>query len=147
MITVIENKNFVEGIFASWENAEKYLIGHPGKETCLVKDITIKEFPFFIVETNFGEFIYFSTKEEIINYIRKINMEEIKKKKRTIIRIDENNNDEIERIEEESITIYVIKKPYINEVKNEDAMGIFEHYHIDKETLKEIKNGNNNLKI
>jgi hypothetical protein len=132
MITVIENKDFIEGIFQKPEEAEKYLLDHPQKEKCILKN-TYDNFPFYVVEKEYGKFIYFSTKDEIITHIKNMDLKERNKSKMT---------------EEINITIYIIKGPYISETKNKDAMGILEHYHIEQEVLNKIKNGNNNeLKI
>jgi hypothetical protein len=132
MITVIENKDFIEGIFQNNEEAEKYLLDHPQKEKCILKN-TFDNFPFYVVEKEYGEFIYFLTKGKIINYIK--NMV-----------IDKNNKSET--VGEISITIYVIQKPYISKTKNKDTMGMFEHYHIEQDVLDKIRNGNSNeLKI
>jgi hypothetical protein len=142
MITIIENTNFVEGIFFIRNDAEKYLLDHPKRENCLVKELMIEDFPLYVLEINFGKFIYISTKDGVINFIKEVDMNEITKKKSTIFKIDKNNGTEVEEINEESITIYVIKEPFMNEIKNKDTMGIFTHYHIKKNELMEIKNGN-----
>jgi hypothetical protein len=147
MITVIENINFVEGIFKSYKNAENYLTDHPKKENCKILDLNIKKFPFYIVEINFGDFVYFSSKEEIIVYLMNFNMDIIKNKKSTnylLYKCNEILETEREVVCEKSITIYVIKKPFKNKVKNVDTMGAFEHYHIEQDILLEVKDGKNN---
>jgi len=47
MIAVIENKDFVEAVFKDKKKAEKYLLDHPQKEICVLKDIKADNFPFY----------------------------------------------------------------------------------------------------
>ncbi|MDR0517451.1 MAG: hypothetical protein LBH25_10455 [Fibromonadaceae bacterium] len=162
MITVIENKNFIEAIFLNKEEAEMYLQEHPQIEACILKEMRFSEFPFYIAEVKIcelGEFIYFSAKDELLNYIKSLNIDNISrtycihteknmiciftKEKapiRTLYPIDENNEDEIE--EELSFTIYKINKPFTYDKKNEDRMGSWDHYHINEKMIDEIKKGN-----
>jgi len=142
MITVIENKNFVEGIFLNREEAEKYLSDHPQKEKCVIKDMKFDHFPLYVVECNFGKFDYCHTKDELINFIKEIDLNKVHKSKRTVFRVDEDNVTEMERVNELSITIYVINEPVINKEKNKDSMGGLEHYHIEEERINHVKNGN-----
>jgi len=142
MITIIENKNFIEGIFLNREEAGKYLLDHPQKEKCAVKETMADNFPLYIVECNFGKFDYCFTKDELINFIKNINLKKIRKSKGTVFRVDENNDTKTKKREELNITIYVIDEPFINKEKNSDAMGGLKHYHIADEKINQVKNGN-----
>ena len=71
MITVIENTHFVEGIFSTHEDAEDYMMDHLKKEHCRLIDTSFAAFPLYIIELNYGEFIYVSPKDAIIEAIKK----------------------------------------------------------------------------
>ena len=139
MITIIENINFVEGIFLNTNEAENYLIDHPQKENCKIINNESASFPFFIVEYVFGKFDYCFTKEELIDYIKNIDKSKLQKSKYTIFSSNSNN---IERKEDLDITVYLIRNPFVSNNKNNDTMGWMEHDHIRENEIDEIKNGN-----
>jgi hypothetical protein len=149
MIIVIENKDFIEGFFHNMEETEKYLLNHPQKDRCIIKDIMINEFPVYVIENGRGRFDYFSTKDEIVNYIKNIAMEKINKSKITTFYVDKNNETEVETREGVGFVIYKISTFFINKDKNIDTMGMWEHYHIEQDLINEIKNENkiDNLRI
>ncbi len=160
-ITVIENeakRPFIEAILPNREEAEAYLQEHPQKEACKLKEMEFGEFPFYFVETD-GKFFYFSTKDELIDYIKNADIRNITKyysiitgmcshiffstKEKLSIHIankrDGKIHEEIEVEEELSFTIYKIYEPF---KKNEDCMGGMDHSHLTEVELNEIKNGN-----
>jgi hypothetical protein len=106
-MTILENKNFIEGIFQTRNEAEQYLGKHPQKEKCLLKDMQLDTFPIYILEIEFGNFLYFSSKESANNYLNTIDIENIK-----------------------SIILYIIEEPYICSSINQDEMGLLDHEHI-----------------
>ena len=156
-ITIVENKKFIEAVLPSREKAEAYLQEHPQKEACKLKEMKFSEFPFYFVETD-GKFIYFPTKDELIDYIKNADIVNITKhysirtgmhnfisfstKEKLSIRIVKPCEEEIEIEEDLSFTIYEINGPFIRNGKNEDYMGSMNHEHMKEADLNEIKKGN-----
>jgi len=120
MITVIENKDSIEGVFKNKKEAEKYLLAHPQKETCVLKDTRLNNLPLYIVECNFGEFNYCLTEEELINFVKEIdlnktdNNEDLKMKIHAIFK----HFNRINLLNKGGYTIHFIYEHDINEIKN-----------------------------
>jgi len=138
MITVVENNNDVVGIFTSHEDVENYLIDHPEKEKCLIKDLNISKFPFYIAEPNYGEFIYFSTKDELFNYFKEVNIEEVGDTRYVTIasfRIDDNGNSVNCGADHTQIIVYTVTESCSPDNKNQYVTDSFYHTSIGIETF------------
>jgi len=123
MITIIENRFFIEGIFNTLIEAENYLSEHPKKENCRLIETLFSTFPFYIIEIN-DKFTY-TNENEVIKYINGIDF------------------DKIENNEELILNLYRISEPYKSKKYNSDNMGILEHTHFTKGDIIELKESNN----
>ncbi|GHV58189.1 hypothetical protein FACS189460_5640 [Deltaproteobacteria bacterium] len=140
MITIIENGNFVEGVFPGRNMADAYLSNHPRKKRCTIKEMAFDSFPVYIIEKKWGDFFYYSTKKEIIDYIKKIDIKELDKSEIITFYVNEDAETEaMEEREEYSLTLYTVSEPHISTTKNKDLMGLFDHLHIDEIDIKKIK--------
>jgi hypothetical protein len=74
MITVIENKDFVECVFKTKGEAEEYYSNHPSRETCRIIELEAKRFPIFVTEIGYGNFRYFPTKKSLIDFLRNLDI-------------------------------------------------------------------------
>ena len=138
-ITILENIDFVEAAFSNKKEAKEYLFDHPKKENCKLLESGIHSFPFFIIENGWGKFSYHSTKNEVTDFLKKLNWKDINIGRITKFIIDENNDTEIETSVGPSIIIYKISEPFASIEKNSDEMGTLRHYHIDQEVISEIR--------
>jgi hypothetical protein len=105
MMTILENQDFIEGMFKTRQEAEQYLSTHPQKETCVLKDMPFDAFPLFIIEICRGQFFYVSSEEKARQYIA-----------------DNKLTD--------SVTVYTIRDFRISGTINTDEMGSWEHCHL-----------------
>jgi hypothetical protein len=135
---VLENKDFIEGVFAIANEAEEYLLNHPDKDSCIVKEIKSEQYPLFIIEPCRGKFIYFSTKVDLLNHLSAMEMSALEKHKKTTFYIGENGERETIETKEQSFILYIIREPYVSTKINTDEMGMIEHYHINEDDLKMI---------
>ena len=158
MITVIENKGFIEAIFPSRKEAVAYLQDHPQRENCKLRQLKFSEFPFYFIEAN-DEHIYFATKDELVDYLKNMDTDKIgrtyaihvdkgniififTKEKARVSTIYPLDKDDCIFEEELHLVIYKIREPFVHDEKNQDRMGFWDHEHIDGDMLADIKQGN-----
>ena len=142
MITIIENDYFIEAVLLNKKEVKQYLHHHPQKKKCKVLVLNFNTFPFFIIENGFGNFLYYSNKNKVIDYIKNVDLWKIKTATKASFKISANLETESEITTGLALTIYKLTEPYTSEFKNKDSMGLIDHYHIDQENIMEIKNGN-----
>jgi hypothetical protein len=130
MITVIENRDFVEGVFNTPEEASGYYEKHPSQNTCRIIETGITGYPVFITETGRGNFRYFGGKNELIAFMKSVNLEELPKG--TTLRVDITDpKAEWVITHDPSFTVYFLAEPYLSGIVNEDGMGGIWHDHLD----------------
>jgi hypothetical protein len=137
MITVIENRDFVEGVFSAKEKACEYYAKHPSQNTCRIIETGFTSYPFFVTETKRGSFRYFAGKKELIAFMKETNLDELPKAKVTYISITEQKTECVEK-EDPSFTVYCIFGPYQSGNVNEDGMGGLWHDHLNAERFNWI---------
>jgi hypothetical protein len=120
MITIIENKNFVEGIFQTKDGAEKYLSSHPKRENCEIKELSFDFFPFYMLETDNG-FRYTCDQNEVIVFFEKQDIRDVTNPENVVF------------------NLYRVTEPFRSLKYDDDRMGIIEHYHITKERIEEYR--------
>jgi hypothetical protein len=106
MITVIENRDFVEGVFNTPEEASGYYEKHPSQTTCRIIETGITGYPVFITETGRGNFRYFGGKNELIAFMKSVNLEELPKSTSWRVNITDTKAEWV-TIHEPSFTVYL----------------------------------------
>jgi hypothetical protein len=137
MITVLENKDFIEGVFTTRTEADEYFSKHPDKNMCRIIELPSGKYPVFVTESKRGRFNYFMEKSGLIAYLKALNTGELEKVRTVSICINGGESETIETYGP-SITVYYIDKPYRSKKVNEDSMGIIWHDHLDPDRLNKI---------
>ncbi|MDR1911829.1 MAG: hypothetical protein LBQ52_05735 [Helicobacteraceae bacterium] len=119
MIAVIENRDFIEGIFAAKEEASEYLARHIAKENCALKETAFEKFPFYTLEIGRGKFKYVNSAYEVIKFA---------------FDADTKGLDPDFCL----FNIYRVSEPFLSRRMNGDAMGLLNHRHIEKAYLDDF---------
>ena len=139
MITVLETRDFFEGIFNSREELDAYFSNHPEKESCRIIERDFSSFPLYVLEIGRGNFKYFKDENTLVSFIRSINIHELPVGEAVVFYYCENSEDNgHEKYKVPSLTLYYISGPYKSFHVNEDGIGSLGHYHFDFEMLGEV---------
>ncbi len=129
-MTIIENRDFIEGIFYSQEEARNYLKHHPDTSQCRIIECNTSVFPIYAAETERGAFRYFNDEKAFIDFLRDLDLTAISKKKGYVFEIDETGDCEEYETHDGLLTLYVFEEPFVSYTPNEDSLGSCDHYHI-----------------
>ena len=139
MITVLETRDFFEGIFNSPEEAAEYYAAHPEKESCRIIELPFSNYPFFVLEIDRGNFKYFQDKYALIDFIKQMNLDIIPKEKAWVCFVFEGREYKFEDNQTvPALTLYYITEPYVSFKVNEDDIGGLHHSHFEYESLEEF---------
>ena len=138
MITVIENKDFVECLFKTRSKAEEYFAGHPSRETCKIIELETKHFPIFVTEIGYGNFKYFPSKKLLINFLRELDIDALPKHKVVYNYIYESGEYGMEEKMRPTINLYRLDRPFRGEEMNYGYMGMMNHEHLEPEWVATI---------
>jgi len=138
MITVIENKDFVECVFKTRSKAEEYYSGHPSRKTCKIIELDAKRFPIFVTEIGYGNFRYFPSKKLLINFLRELDIEALPKHKAVYNYIYESGKYGVEEKMRPTINLYRLDRPFCGDEMNYDYMGMMNHEHLEPEWVDTI---------
>ena len=151
MITILQTRDFIEGVFNSKTEAEKYYSNHPEKNSCQIIELTFQKYPFFMIEVEYGKFRYFENQHSFIAFLKEINLQDMPKGKATVFHISDdpdcNYREERRAI---SLTLYYIDEPFHNEkIINQDFMGCLDHTHLEltPESLEDVITTNSLLEV
>jgi hypothetical protein len=138
IMIIIENRDFIEGIFASRETAAEYMKNHPDTSNCRIFTLTTDEFPIYSAETERGKFSYFVDERAFVDFLRNLDLNDISKKKAYGFTISPDNQCEQFETDDELLTLYIFREPYQSFAVNEDGIGSCEHYHISTHDRERI---------
>ena len=138
MITVVENKDFVECVFRTKDEAETYYSAHPSRETCRIIELDSKRFPVFITEIGYGNLRYFTTKKTLIDFLRELDVEALPKHKVVYSYIYESGESGWGEKMRPTINLYRLAGPFRGEEINCDYMGMMNHEHLEPEWVDTI---------
>ena len=139
MIAVLENKDFIEGIFTSRKEAEEYYSSHPEPQSCRMIELPFEAFPLYVLEEGRGNFKYFENKKSLIAFLKELDLNSVPQSTAVVFyAFDDAAQNYEEKITVPSLTVYFIQEPYRSYVINEDGIGILVHYHFDYESLEEV---------
>jgi hypothetical protein len=79
MLTVLETRDFFEGIFNTSKEAEDYYSIYPEKESSKIIELSFDKFPLYALELGRGSFKYFNSDESLICFLKKHNPDNITK--------------------------------------------------------------------
>ncbi len=116
MISILENKQFIEGIFLTKKEAENYFSVHPNKKNCRLVELAFDCFPFYILETANG-FVYTCNQEEVIKFANEVEMQAFDAD--TIV-----------------FNLYRITEPFKSKYMDKDSMGGLVHFHLTKQIIE-----------
>ena len=139
MFTVIETRDFFEGIFDSKEEAEQYLLNHPEKDSCRLVDLSFSNYPFFVLEIGRGKFKYFENKSSLVDFFKEIDLHDLPTGKAFVFHVYEDPKESFdEEIITPGLTLYIITEPYKSSHVNEDGIGGLDHHHLEFSDVDEI---------
>jgi hypothetical protein len=139
MFTVIETRDFFDGIFDSREEAEQYLLNHPEKESCRLVDLSFGNYPLLVLEIGRGKFKYFENKSSLVDSLKEIDLHELPTGKAFVFCICEDPKDSYnEEIITPGLTLYFIKQSFKSFYVNQDAIGSLDHHHLEFRDVDEL---------
>lgn len=141
-MTIIENRDFIEGIFSTKEEAANYLKNHPDTSQCRIIECNTSIFPVYAAETERGTFRYFNDEKAFIDFLRNVDLTAISKKKGYVFEIDETGDCEEYETHDGLLTLYVFGEPFVSYAPNEDSLGSCDHYHISISDRERILKSN-----
>ena len=140
-MTILETRDFFEGIFSSREEAQYYLNNHPEKESCRLLEFSFTVFPIYILEIGRGNFKYFENQNAVIQFLKVCNPDHIPKGKAAVFYYNDKTGESDDKIIETlALTLYSIQEPFLSSKVNADSIGGLEHEHFNYETLEIVKN-------
>jgi len=141
MLTVLETRDYFEGVFTTRKEAEDYYMIHPEKESCRIIELDFEKFPLYALEVGRGNFKYFKDDESVILFLRNLNPDSITKGKGRVFYIFEDQKDNYdEEITTPNLTLYHITEPFCSNTINEDRIGGLNHFHFSYEDLEKVIN-------
>ena len=137
MFTVIETRDFFEGIFGSREEADQYLFNHPEKESCRLVDLSFGNYPLFVLEIGRGKFKYFPHKDSLVAFFKETGKDGFPKSTSHVFYVfDDPKENYDEDIIVPGLTLYVVKEPYMSNYVNQDGIGVLDHHHFQFEDIE-----------
>jgi len=106
-----------------------------------VLKLDFANFPFYIIENGRGVFSYFGTKEALAEYCYNLKVEEVSVGRSARFSIGGNGDKEIR--EEPTLTLYVIRTPFLYGKPNSDRMGCLNSIRIEWGMILDFKHSKN----